>query len=395
MNGTEHLKLYRWDRDAAPGHRLVDLTAGGFEGSQLNALDIVGASTDETADPESDAAPGNTVYFVAGTPEALYRWRWNGGAPSLDRLAPYVSTWESGDSESGSAINENVEDPNVDRRHVRITPDGRYVVIQTRLRYEPVADQDSDQDLYRWDEAGGWTCISCQRPGAASAGNVDSYTPRLAYNGFFHDLGGQVPEHTISDDGQRVFFSTPDALVPQDVNGEEGCPREEAEGTYNAAFYRCADVYEWDDGTVSLLTSGTGSHPFHLMGATASGRDVFFATRQRLAGWDRDNSVDIYDARSGGGFAEPAAQPPACEGEACRGAVTAAPAASGAGTAVFEGPGNPKPKHANKRRKHRKRHHKTHRRHSKRHARAHPRKAHGKRHRAHRRAANNYRRTAR
>ena len=28
----------------------------------------------------------------------------------------------------------------------------------------------------------------------------------------------------MSADGQRIFFATPDALVPEDINGEAGCP---------------------------------------------------------------------------------------------------------------------------------------------------------------------------
>ncbi len=374
---SQQLKLYRWDRSGPLGHRLVDLTVDDepADGSQPEAVDVIGASTDKGADPESDAAPGNTVYFVAGgqlvagepapattfegipTPVGLklYRWRWNGGSPSLDYLGSYRTTAEDGLPANDG---EMQEDPNANRLHVRVTPDGRYVVIRTALALDPTADRDSDPDMYRWDEAGGWLCVSCQLPGLPSAGAASTFTPVLRYyNLVSHELGGHVPEHTISDDGQRIFFTTPDALVPQDVNGESGCPNDTNDENF-FLVYRCADVYEWHDGTISLLSSGTGSRPFILLGATSGGEDVFFATAQRLLGRDADNGVDIYDAHVDGGFPEPAAQPPSCEAEACRGASSAAAVAVGAGTAVFEGPGSPPIQRHKTRKHHKKRHHK-------------------------------------
>jgi NHL repeat-containing protein len=399
------LKLYRWDRSAPPGHRLVDLTVDHepADSTQPEAVDLIGASTDKNADPESNAAPGNTVYFVAGgqlvsgepapvkgldTPIGLklYRWRWNEGSPSLDYLGPYRSTWDNGYSENNTGGFDNVDDdPNANRIHIRVTPDGRYLVIQTRLALDPVADQDTDSDLYRWDEAGGWLCISCQPPAAPSAGAVSTFTPSIPYySAVNNELGGDVPEHTISDDGRRIFFTTPDALVPQDVDGETGCPTVGHPDDFFFA-YSCADVYEWHDGTISLLSSGTGRAASILLGATNTGEDVFYATPQRLLGRDADNGYDIYDVHAGGGFPEPAAQPPGCEGEACRGEGSVPANVPGAGTAVFEGPGNqsrdltPRPRHC--RRGFAKRHGKC------------VRKRQSKRH--HRRAANHKRRAGR
>jgi NHL repeat-containing protein len=354
---SEDLKLYRWDRNEPEGHRLVDLSIDNepADGSQPKVVDIIGTSSDEGADPASNAAPGNTVYFVAqgqlvsGEPAPfvagetvgmkLYRWRWNNGNPSLDYLGNYRSSLDDGSQDNDSDLES---DPNANRRHVRVTPDGRYLVIQTRLALDPVGDGDGDGDLYRWSEAEGWLCVSCQLPEVPSAGHVTSFTSKLLFNTLFFEIGGQLPEHTISEDGQRVFFTTPDALVPEDVNGEAGCPLEKYTGAVGESerVYRCADLYEWHDGTVSLLSSGTSAGAVVLLGATADGEDVFFSGPQRLVGWDLDNSTDIYDVRSEGGFPEPAAQPPVCEGEACRGAGITAPATSGAGTAVFEGPGD-------------------------------------------------------
>jgi hypothetical protein len=132
--------------------------------------------------------------------------------------------------------------------------------------------------------------------------------------------------------------------VPEDVNGEAVCQVNaaapgSAQRGYNTS---CQDIYLWEDGRISLITSGTGDEPFDLIGAGASGDRVFFSTRQRLVGWDQDLGRDIYTARVDGGFPEPPPVPPACEGEACRGAGTVAPDATGAGSAAFQGPENPR-----------------------------------------------------
>lgn len=128
--------------------------------------------------------------------------------------------------------------------------------------------------------------------------------------------------NVMSDDGQRAFFAAKDALVPEDTN-------------------ELQDVYEWHDGTVSLVSTGTATKDVRLLGASHSGDDVFFTTNQRLVGWDTDENVDVYDARVGGGFPEPPHPDAICEGEECRGAPTSAPPVTSAGSAVFEGPGNP------------------------------------------------------
>jgi hypothetical protein len=345
---SQQLKLYRWDRSAPPGNRLVDLSVDNepADGTQPRAVDLIGASDD-----------GDVVYFVSGgqivsgaptstisgTPLKLYRWQWNGGSPSVDYLAPYRSTWANGSTDNDG---DNVgDDPNANRRHVRVTPDGRYLLIQTKLALDAAGDRDSDADLYRWEEEGGWLCVSCQLPGVASAGHASSFETYLPHNSLSKDLVSHEPEHTISDDGQRVFFSTPDALVPEDTNGNPGCPLV-VDHFSRGKIYRCQDVYEWHDGTVSLLTPGTGSNPFILIGATRTGEDVFFATYQRLVGWDVDNGTDIYTAHAGGGFPEPPPVPPACDLEAgaCEGPGTTAAAIAGAGSAAFQGQGNPAPR---------------------------------------------------
>jgi hypothetical protein len=62
-------------------------------------------------------------------------------------------------------------------------------------------------------------------------------------------------------------------------------------------------------------------------------------TPSPTTGWDTDTSVDLYDAKVGGGLPEPVAAPPTCQGDACQPAPTQlndpTPASVG-----FEGAGN-------------------------------------------------------
>jgi hypothetical protein len=124
----------------------------------------------------------------------------------------------------------------------------------------------------------------------------------------------------MSADGRLVFFSTTEALVPEDTN-------------------RAVDVYEYDapTGTVHLLSTGSDPLDSYFMSSSASGANVFFLTRQQLVGADTDNSYDMYDARIDGGFREPSPPSPPCSGDTCQGQETAAPSAASPASASVTG----------------------------------------------------------
>jgi hypothetical protein len=163
------------------------------------------------------------------------------------------------------------------------------------------------------------TCCSCVRAGpvTADATVVPSATLATASSG----LSGARPRFLASDG--RVFFSTRDALVPQDVNG-------------------VVDTYQCDarTGAVSLVSTGQGPDGAWFVDASASGDDVFLATRARLVGTDRDALVDLYDARVGGGFPEPEPAPSPCQGDECQGDASGSLTQLAGGTELFSGGGN-------------------------------------------------------
>jgi hypothetical protein len=117
-------------------------------------------------------------------------------------------------------------------------------------------------------------------------------------------------------DGEYVMFTTEEKLSPQDKNNyNPGHPEAGEIGN---------DVYLWHNGTVSLISPGVkggaadeSEGAVSFSGMSASGSDIFFSTLTQLVGQDKDELIDIYDARVNGGFPAPPAQPP-CFPESCQ-----------------------------------------------------------------------------
>jgi hypothetical protein len=187
----------------------------------------------------------------------------------------------------------------------RVTPDGMFLAFGTRNSLTgEVTNGHREMYLYSLSDDR-LRCVSCPS-GSATADatvlpEVTEGVPRL-YNAGFRP-------RFLSESG-RVFFSTADALLPQDTNG-------------------VLDAYEYDPttGQVSLLSTGMGKGPATFADASASGDDVFIVTRQRLVASDRDDLVDLYDARDGSSLPEIVEQPtpPACEGDGCQPPSPASP----------------------------------------------------------------------
>jgi hypothetical protein len=183
--------------------------------------------------------------------------------------------------------------------------------------------------LYRYD-SNKLTCVSCNpsgEPPVFTLGGGSSYDPLDAGGGFEHEELGEGNDRNqiraITDDGSEVFFTTADALLPQDTNGQP-------------------DVYEYDvaDETLHLISTGQCNCRSEFVGVTGNGSDVFFTTAQKLVRIDQDGLVDLYDARVGGGIPAQNAPPPAqCQGEACQSAVVL-PNDATPSSITYSGPGN-------------------------------------------------------
>jgi hypothetical protein len=181
----------------------------------------------------------------------------------------------------------------------RISSDGRHFLFSRQ------SDYNVPYDLWLYSaDSGRVVCVSCKAGGlpSTSEASINLEEPAAASIRPLNRTGA------LSADGRFVFFSSGDALVPEDTNGAE-------------------DVYEYDarTGALHLISSGTSPTGSYFLNASQDARDVLFITGERLSGWDTDNTFDLYDARVGGGFPEPLPVPGPCAGESCRAASPPAP----------------------------------------------------------------------
>jgi hypothetical protein len=305
--------LYRYEADAGTGESIATGVSG-----------VLGASPD-----------GSRIYFQDGAGLEL----WRAGTTTLVAEGPDAAEASDFPPATGTA---------------RIGEDGSLAFLsKAELTGYDNADAGSgepDSELYLFRPANGGataelTCVSCNPtgerpegpttiPGAPANGSSRAYKPR-----------------SFSADGNRLVFDSADRLFALDTNKQP-------------------DVYQWEasgegdctraPGCVSLLSDGRDPGGASLVDASADGTDVYFLTNASLIETD-PGSIDLYDARVGGGFPEPE-KPFVCNGDACQ-ILPAEPEDPTPGT-LTPNPGNParhfskeKPRRHPKRRHRNRRHH--------------------------------------
>jgi hypothetical protein len=319
--------LYGFDVD---GETLTDLSADPNDPNGAEVLGVVGIGDD-----------GAWVYFVAkGRLEAgkgvagepnLYVWH-AGEAKFIATLSPADELDWSKDTV--------FQTPQISSR---VAADGTEAVVTT-VSQQPGFDNVDPQtgqphsEVYRFDADAtpAFACVSCNPEAAAATGDATITPPP----GEAFGSSGEYLSRALGAADGSVYFNSTEALDPGDANG-------------------VGDVYRWRAAKVDLLSSGTAPAPAFFGDADLSGENVYLTTRGQLAAQDRDDLVDVYDARVDGGF--PAeAPPPSCGGALCRGPGSQPAAASDPGSSSFVGPGDAKPvhrRHHRRKRQHR-RHHK-------------------------------------
>jgi hypothetical protein len=230
----------------------------------------------------------------------------------------------------------------------RMSTDGSAVVFMSSLRLPGGFNNGTElEQIYRYDvPANTLSCVSCSPAGVTPTGNAEmsvlqaNETGKLGALNRFANL---VDERGVSADGDRIFFDTPDPLVPQDSNtGSGSVLSKETEEPEPGG----RDVYEWENGTVYLISSGKSPENSYFLDNSENGDDVFFATSEGLVPGDTDGAYDVYDARvpHPGDNPPPAAVP--CEGSICQGAPNVPSPLTPPASATFSGLGNPAPEPA-------------------------------------------------
>jgi hypothetical protein len=190
-------------------------------------------------------------------------------------------------------------------------------------------------EVFEYDaQSGKLICASCDPDGLPPTG--DSLIPESRH--LVENVRGwessTVQQRYLLDDG-RLYFQSEDALLPEATNDKQNVYEYEPEGVG-----QCAGL--GSGGCLYLISTGESSGNSYFVDASTDGRDVFVLSDQQLVSQDGDQASDVYDAREDGGFASVEPQP--CSGEACKPAITPAPAIYGApSSATFQGAGNIQP----------------------------------------------------
>ena len=330
------------DLSVAPsGAADVGVLLGGGLPSALVAVAEDGSRGYFIARGQLEAGQGPTLAEnEADDAYSLYEYE-EGGGPS------YVARIAGGDA-SGIALGGTTVT-------AKASPDGRHLLFESSA---DVTGYESGgiEEAYLYDaEAGKTVCVSCRPDGQAPVGTGGAGTQPL--QGAALAIRGGAP---------LVFFKSRDALASGAVEGEWS-------------------LYEWSHNQVFRIAGEKPgiSVPNYIatlkyIGTDADATDLYFFDAAAL-NWENPEGRDAaWDARVGGGFAEPAAPPPGCDPGAessCQGPGAPPPGSPpAAGSASFAGPGNVK---AKKHKKHKKAHKKHRRRHH--HKR---RRGHGKKHKA-------------
>ena len=296
--------LYRWTYGPDPEHEknlTLITSAGGFALLGVKT-GVIGASDD-----------GSRVYYV--TPDGHVSV-WDNGTTRL------ITSDASPDLTVAYSLTAMASRPALGR----VSPDGMWLAFMSLKTLGndhvhgltgQITNQHYEMYLYNL-KSETLTCVSCSSiPATGDASVLPGATkgdPELFDDG--------IRPQFLTENG-KVFFSTPESLLPQDSNG-------------------VADVYEYDGetGQLSLLSPGTGGDPTTFADASADGGDVFVQTRRQLLPEDRDSLVDMYDVRSDGGFPEAASVPAPCVADECQPQSPAVPGFGAPASVGFSGAGN-------------------------------------------------------
>jgi NHL repeat len=326
---------------------------------------------------------GSTVYFVAkgvlssgenamkekavSGGDNLYLSHYNGGVWEAPQ---FIATLLSQDEHSWSAHSGGGE-PELLKVSSRVSPNGRYLAFMSsrsltgydNIDANPVAKEARDEEVFLYDSlARRLVCASCDPTGARPHGVLSGAGKPLlveqsgnpVWAG--HWLAGSLPgwelygsadtvyqPRYLSDSG-RLFFNSPEALVPQDTNGLEDVYQYEPAGVGD-----CAEASVAFDarlgGCVNLISSGHSGSESAFMDASEHGEDVFFLTSDHLTTADADTGYDVWDAHvcsaSMPCLTPAVSLPPCSSSDSCKPAPAAQPELFGAGPSeTFSGAGN-------------------------------------------------------
>lgn len=315
---SQIMDLYEYDFDR-PGQKLVSITP---------SSDTTGSGVSRVTRVSED---GSRAYFVSTGRLLTTEPNGRGVSPvvggrnlyvyhrpsdAAEGTVKFVATLASNDSVLwGQDAARTAETP---------LPDGRYLYFVSRARL--TADEavgDITADIFRYDaQTEELRRVWRPEPEFNGAGRapatfaVTSSVPDQASTHYDYTTG-------ITEDGERLVFTTAQQLDPADVNDK-------------------VDVYLWDgrDGSIALVSGGRGPNDVVAGPVTPDGRTIMFTSSAQLVPQHTSAIPAVYVARVGGGFAPPPPSPTPCDGDGCQGRLGTPPALAQIGSINLTGTGN-------------------------------------------------------
>jgi hypothetical protein len=287
------MNLYEYNFANRPGHKLVRVSTGA---TQPEVQGVARVSQD-----------GSHVYFVArglltegsnaegDQPvvggENLYLYERDSKFPTGH--VAFIATLSEVDAQNWSAE---------DARPVQATPNGQFVVFTSTADLtngdHSVVRQAFEYDSVREE----LVRVSVGEPGyGLGMESAETHASNIGAK-FYTGSGSVHPSQpttglAVSNDGTVVAFSSSGGLTTQTKAAGDA-------GRVSAYEYRSTGSLA--NGRVFAISSGDSAFSVSLAGTDLSGADTFFETGTPVLGSDGDTEVDLYDARSGGGFPAPA-----------------------------------------------------------------------------------------
>jgi hypothetical protein len=289
--------LYLYDASADPGERLTQVSAGD------SGTPSPGEGADVLNGVAALSGDGSHVYFVAegvlGTglsPEGaeaqegdanLYLWEAGGTTSFIGSL-----DLGAGDSLLLGGGRSAYSVPQLG--------DGHVLFFESHAELTAEDTDGAHRDVFRYDSAAvppALKCASCAPGGPDSAQtDVSSHPGRQSAT-----TDTAERQRWASEDGKSAVFTTAEGLVPGDVNG-------------------LPDFHLWHGGELRRLPGAVANTSTSDVVLSHDGSTVAFATISPLSGRDGDTANDVYVARVGGGFEEPAPSSP-CDPSAAGGCL--------------------------------------------------------------------------
>lgn len=328
--GEPILELYKFDTDTQTPSLLAG-EAGGVVGASEDASFVYFTSKEDLA---AGATAGEWNLYLD-----------HDGAKTFVATISEEDRTGRGPGLVGNIGASRIDSPRAFDHATRVTADGQHLAFMSNRSLTGYDNIDAingkpSTEVYLYDAGvDQLTCVSCNPSGARPVGQELQVPYAVLHEGggtkvwaaawlqtWVHNL---YSSRALSDDGNRLFFNSFDALLPEDTNGAQDVYQWEAEGS---------GTCEEAGGCLDLISTGKGSARSEFIDATPDGDEVFLETASSIDPRD-PGLIDIYAARVNGGFPVPPS-PPGCIGDACQ-SIPAAPNDPTPASANFRGAGNP------------------------------------------------------